>query len=118
MAGAAGGVTMRGSWRTGGTILRGSGRGGAAGGCATATTGAAGLAGAWGAGDAGGLACAWLLRAAISSSCFLARIAFSASPGLEICDRSIFGCMVWCPRDWALDVCEAGLVACPKWART
>ncbi len=117
MAGAVcgGTETIGGACRTGGMILRGSGRAGAAGGCATATTGGAGLAGATG-GTAGvGRAGMWLLRAASSSSCFLARIAFNASPGLEMCDRSIFGCMVWCVRDCA---CAPERVPRRKCART
>ena len=36
---------------------------------------------------------AW--RASSSSSFFLARMAFSTSPGLEICERSILGAIVW-----------------------
>ena len=36
---------------------------------------------------------AWLWRASCSSFCFLARMAFSTSPGLEICERSILGVM-------------------------
>jgi hypothetical protein len=35
---------------------------------------------------------AW--RASSSSSFFLARMAFITSPGLEMCERSIFGVMV------------------------
>ena len=75
----AGTEMMGGAWRTWGTILRGAG--GTAG-VATATgglaaTGAAGLAG-----GAAGRAGAWLRRAASSSSCFLARMAFTTSPGL------------------------------------
>lgn len=118
--GAGGGEMIFGAWRTGGTIRRGSGRAGAAaGGCAATTTGGVGFAGAWVAGGVAGLTGAWLRRAAISSSCFLARIAFSASPGLEICDRSIFGCIVCWPRDAALDECAAGrLGVCPKCVRT
>ncbi len=90
IAGGAGGVTMGGALRGCGTILRGSGRagttvtGGAATGGVTAvfctvTAGAAGFAGAW------------LWRASASASCFLARMAFITSPGLETCERSIFG---------------------------
>lgn len=116
--GAGGGVTIRGSCRTGGMILRGSGRAGAAGGCAATTTGGAALAGAWGVAATEGFAGAWLLRAASSSSCFLARIAFSASPGLEICDRSIFGCAVWWARDAPDADVAARLGACPKCERT
>jgi len=111
---------MGGAWRTGGMILRGSGRAGAAGGGATATTGGAGFAATGcGAGVEAGLAGAWLRRAASSSSCFLARIAFSASPGLEMCERSTFGCMPWFARDDALADCADGrLGLCPKCVRT
>jgi hypothetical protein len=81
-----------GAWRTGGTILRGSGRAGVAGGGATATAVGAGLAcTAGGVVAAGGRTGAWLRRAAASSSCFLARMAFSASPGFEMWERSTFG---------------------------
>lgn len=82
--------------------MRGSGRACVAGGAATAITGAAGLAGAaWAGGGVDGFTGAWLRRAASSSSCFLARIAFITSPGLEMCDRSIFGWTAWCAReDW------------------
>jgi hypothetical protein len=111
IAGAEGGTdTIGGAWRTGGMIFRGSGRAGAAGGCATATTGGAGLAGACcGVAATAGFTGAWLRRAAISSSCFFARIAFSASPGLEICERSIFGCRVCWPRNDPLEPCAERL---------
>lgn|SRR5580692_4832859 len=100
---------MRGSWRTGGIILRGSGRAAAAAGGAATTVGGVGFAatGCWGgvAERAGN----WLLRAASSCSCFLARIAFSASPGLEMWDRSTFGCKPCGERDWALARLDAPL---------
>ncbi len=78
---------MFGAWRTGGMIFRGSGLAASGAGAATFTTGGATLTATGGAGFAG----AWLLRAASSSACFFARIAFTASPGLEICDRSTLG---------------------------
>ena len=65
-----------------------------AGGGATATTGAGGLAVRQAAPLRQAAPGAWLLRAAASCSCFLARMAFITSPGLETCERSIFG---WIP---------------------
>jgi hypothetical protein len=92
IAGDEGGTeTIGGDWRTGGTIFRGSGRAGAAGGCATATAVGAGLACTAGEAAAGERTGAWLRRAAASSSCFLARMAFRASPGFEMWERSTFG---------------------------
>lgn len=99
MAGVCGGVMMRGSWRGAGTILRGSGLAAAGGGAATVTTG--GLAGVCGGTAVTGRGGTWLRRAAASCSCFLARMAFSASPGLEMCDRSILGWMPCGARDAA-----------------
>ncbi len=89
--GAGGATTMFGAERGCGTILRGSGRTGAVGGGAeTVAAGGAGRAGA-----AAGGGCvrtgAWLRRASSSSFCLLARMAFSASPGLEIWERSTLG---------------------------
>ena len=92
MARAAGGVaTIGGACLTGGIIFLGSGRGVAEGGGVAATTGEAALTGAvcttTGAGRAGTNG----FRTPASSSCFLARMAFITSPGLETCDRSILG---------------------------
>ena len=82
IAGVLGG-TIAGAGLGCGTILRGSGRGAAAGGAATLTTGGAGLAGAFVTTVAALLGGTWLLRASASCSCFLARMAFITSPGLE-----------------------------------
>lgn len=70
------GVTILGATGAGGGVAGAAGFGatGAAG-LASGAGGAAGFGGAAGAGGAGG--------------CFLSRMAFSTSPGLEICDRSI-----------------------------
>jgi hypothetical protein len=91
--GATGGATGRGGGATvaGVTIRGATGAGGATGGAAgfgaTGVGGTAGLVscaggttgfGGGGAVDAGG-----------GAGCFLSRMAFSTSPGLEICDRSI-----------------------------
>jgi len=98
-----------GAWRGWGTILRGSGLAGAGGAVTTrfgggaegratpdAAPGAILAAGGVEA-DAGGRTTTgapagrcgnWAWR---SASCFLARIAFSTSPGLEMLERSIFG---------------------------
>ena len=89
MAGGAGGGMIEGAGRAWGTILRGSGRAGAAGGAATDTTGGAGLN--VGGAAAGGRDGMWPRRDSASSSCFLARMAFITSPGLETCERSILG---------------------------
>lgn len=115
MAGAAGGAaTIGGADRGCGTILRGSGRAGGAG--AAATTGAAGLAGGGTATAGLAGACAW--RASSSASFFLARIAFITSPGLEMCERSIFGVIVcWVREDAALPD-AAGRSERAKCART
>jgi hypothetical protein len=74
---------MAGAGRGCGTIFRGSGRAGGAGGAATDTTGGAGFGGVFGAVVTGLLGGMWLLRASASSSCFFARMAFITSPGLE-----------------------------------
>jgi hypothetical protein len=92
---------IAGAGRGWGTIFRGSGRVGVAAGGATETTGEAGFAGTLGATVAALLGGTWLLRASASSSCFFARIAFITSPGLETCDRSIFGVMLCAERDVA-----------------
>jgi hypothetical protein len=98
IAGVCGVVTIGGACRGAGTIFRGSGRAGAAAGvAATATAVFAGAAVAAGAGRPG----AWPLRASVSSSCFFARMAFITSPGLETCERSILGAIVWGARDAA-----------------
>lgn len=98
MAGEAGGATIGGAERGCGTTLRGSGRAGvaAAGGAAAAAGGAAALVAATA--GAAGRAGAWLCLASASASCFLARMAFITSPGLETCERSIFGCIPCAPR--------------------
>src|SRR5581483_3352346 len=72
----AAGVTIRGG-AIGGGVLGATGglRAGAAG-FVSCTGGTAGFAGAAGCGEL---------------ACCLARIAFSTSPGLEMCERSIFG---------------------------
>ena len=82
--------------------MRGSGRTGAVGGAAAAigVSGAAGFAGAFvTTGAAALLGGTWLLRASASCSCFLARMAFITSPGLETWERSIFGVIVWDARE-------------------
>jgi len=85
---AGGAVTMGGACLTGGIIFLGSGRVGAGGADAAGEAGLAGVAGA--AIGAGRDGVDGLLVTA-SSSCFLARIAFITSPGLETCERSILG---------------------------
>jgi hypothetical protein len=83
IAGVVGGI-MAGAGRGCGTILRGSGREGVAGGAATVTAGGAAFtAGFVTTGAAALLGGTWLLRASASCSCFFARIAFITSPGLE-----------------------------------
>jgi len=112
MAGAAGGAAMIGGAERGcGTILRGSGRAGAATGFAATgvaaagcAAGVAGLAGTAAAGFAG--IRAW--RASSSSSFFLAKRAFITSPGLEMCERSILGTMA--SAAWRPDVAPACVV--------
>lgn len=121
MAGVAGGRTIGGAERGCGTILRGAGAAGAAGaatagfagggasftGALTVAAGAAGLA----------ATCGW--RASSSSSFFLARIAFSTSPGLEMCDRSIFGVIVEAAlREDPVPAWVAERAPCEKCART
>ena len=120
MAGGAGGrTTMGGAERGWGTILRGSGRAGAAGGGGNSH----GRRWCWPAAGAGGAAggsrrrmrpC----RASSSSSCFLARMAFSTSPGLEICERSILGAMPCGARDACALAWPAGRDPRSKCART
>ena len=100
IAGVEGGM-IEGAGRACGTIFRGSGRAGAAGGAATETTGGAGLAGVFGAVGAAARAGALPLRLSVSSSCFLARMAFITSPGLETWERSILGVMDWEARELA-----------------
>jgi hypothetical protein len=111
-AGGGAGCMIEGAWRGCGTILRGSGLAAMGGGVASrgvredaedagrATTapdapeavGEAGIVEAGGRtttdGAAGGRPGNWACR---SASCFLAKIAFSTSPGLEILERSILG---------------------------
>ena len=93
-----GAATIGGACRTGGMILRGSGRatGVAAGAGAGAAAGAGCALATNGAGARGG-SCD--LRACASSSCFFARMAFITSPGLETCDRSILGAIPCVPRE-------------------
>jgi hypothetical protein len=87
MARVAGGVvTMGGACLTGGIIFLGSGRVGAGG---AAAAGEAGLVA--GAATGAGRDGVDGLLATASSSCFLARMAFITSPGLETCERSILG---------------------------
>lgn len=112
---------MAGAGRGWGTILRGSGRAGGAGGAtAEAGGGTAGFAGALATtGAAGGAALlggTWLLRASASCSCFLARMAFITSPGLETWERSILGVIPWGARDDA--PWPAGRDPCWNCART
>lgn len=81
-----------------GTIFLGSGR--AAGGAAAVGAGVAGFAEAFATtGAAALLGGTWLLRASASCSCFLARMAFITSPGLETWERSIFGVIAWDARE-------------------
>ncbi len=125
MAGGAVCGMICGAERGWGTILRGSGRAGAAAGGAAATTGAAGGA-AWTTDVAGGFAAvvtagregACPCRASSSSSFFLARIALRTSPGLEICERSILGVMPWGARDEAPPAWPADRVPRSNCART
>ena len=120
MAGVDGGrETMGGAERGCGTILRGSGLAGAAStglaAIGAAAMGAVGLAGATSVGFAGTRA--W--RASSSSSFFLAWIAFSTSPGLEMCDRSILGATGSAPwRACAPPACDADFASRAKCART
>jgi hypothetical protein len=109
---------MFGAERGWGTMRRGSGL--AAGGAAT-TGGAAGLATGLAAGVAAatGFAgtCGW--RASSSSSFFFASTAFSTSPGLEICERSIFGVIAGAaPREPAAPEWAPDLDPCAKCTRT
>lgn len=100
MAGAAGGgATIGGAIRGCGKILRGAGAGvgeGAAEAAGAETARTAGVEGCW-AGAGAGFGAIRACRAPSSSSFFFARMAFSTSPGLEICDRSIFGAMPCAP---------------------
>lgn len=103
MAGVAGGRdTMGGAGRVGGTIFRGAGLAGVA-----ATTGSAGAVGfAAGATSFAGSfetatvrTGAWLFFDSASAACFFAKMAFITSPGLETCERSIFGATACAARD-------------------
>jgi hypothetical protein len=103
IAGCVGGWIICGAERGCGTILRGAGGAGAAGaaeaGFAAAEAGGTGVfaVAAGGVGLAAPRGC----RASSSSSFFLARIALSTSPGLEMCDKSIFGAIVGAAlREW------------------
>ena len=118
IAGALGG-TIAGAGRGCGTILRGSGRAGGVGGVGvTLAAGGAGLETGFAVtAVAALLGGTRLLRASASCSCFLARIAFITSPGLETCDRSIFGVMVCAARE-ELGVWPAPRDPCWKCART
>jgi hypothetical protein len=71
--------------------LRGSGRAG--GRRSAATMGAGGAGRAVGGCTTGGAPAHGSAGPLLPSSCFLARMAFSTSPGLEICERSILGVM-------------------------
>ena len=114
-----GGATMGGAERGCGTILRGSGLAGAAAAGFAAigatTAGATGFAGV----TAGGFPAIRGWRASSSSSFFLAWIAFSTSPGLEMCERSILGATGSAPwRVCALPACDAVFASRAKCART
>lgn len=98
IAGAFGG-TMAGAGRGWGTILRGSGRAGAAVAVGALAAGVAGWAEGFGATVGALLGGTKLLRASASSSFFLARIAFITSPGFDTWDRSILGVMTWEARE-------------------
>jgi len=116
---AGGWATMGGAERGWGTILRGSGLAGAAGGLTATATGGAGRAGTGaGAGATSDrLRGKRLFRASASSSCFLAWMAFSTSPGLEICERSIFGAIACGVRDagvFAVPACRDPRVKCAR----
>jgi hypothetical protein len=108
------GVTIGAACRGCGTILRGSGRAGIAAAGGAAAVGVAGCAG-----SAAGFAGTRTLRGPSSSSCFLARMAFITSPGLEIFDRSILGTIAGAPwRLEALPACDVDRDSCVKCART
>lgn len=125
-AGACGGATEATGGATGGrcaatvagvTILGATGVGGGVGGATgLGATGAAGLPSrAGGAAGFGGAA-----AAGGAAGCFLSRIAFSTSPGLEMCDRSI---LVLISSGLACEPREDLPAPCPspeplKWART
>jgi hypothetical protein len=100
-------------------MRRGSGRGAVGDGAATTTCGVrACLTGGFTAGVAAGLAGTCGCRVSSSSSFFLARIAFSTSPGLEICERSIFGVIACGARDDVVPACANECEACAKCTRT
>jgi hypothetical protein len=103
IAGVGGGAIMFGPERGCGTMRRGgTGACGAAGGAAWAAGGAVVTVGLEGcACGVAGREGMYGWRASSSSTFFLARIAFITSPGLEMCDRSIFGVMVCWPRESA-----------------
>jgi hypothetical protein len=115
--GAGGAATMGGAGLAAGTILRGSGRTvPGAGGGATAT--GACMAGTLGAATGAGFEGTGTFRASSSLSCFLARIAFAASPGLEMCEKSNFCAIPPCPvRDAELLAWLAALL-CLNCSRT
>ena len=115
---AGGGATMGGAERGWGTILRGSGRAGAAGGLTATATGGAGRAGTCSGSAAVRRRGKRLLLASASSSCFLAWMAFSTSPGLEICERSIFGATTCGAREDGVPAVLAGRDPRVKCART
>jgi len=111
----AGGATIGAACRGCGTILRGSGRAGTAAAGGAAATGVEVCA----AGGAVGFAGTRTLRAPSSSSCFLARMAFITSPGLEMFDRSILGTIACAP--WRVDAppaCDVDRDSWVKCART
>ncbi len=90
---------------------------GGAGGAETTVVLATGAIGG-GTGVVAAFACTCGWRAASSSSFFLARMALSTSPGLEICERSIFGAIVCCVRPAASLAWPAERVPRSKCART
>ena len=114
----AGVTTLGGACRAGGRILRGSGRAGDAASGVAAAAGGAAAAGLAGVGAEEARAGAWLCRASCSSFFLAARTAFSASPGLETWERSIFGVIVWEARDEAPPPWPVGLEPRPRCVRT
>jgi hypothetical protein len=108
------GATIGAACRGCGTILRGSGRAGTAAGGGAAATGVEVCASC-----AAGFAGTRTGRAPSSSSCFLARMAFITSPGLEMFERSILGTIACAP--WRVDAppaCDPDRDSCVKCART
>ncbi len=119
--GAGGGATIGAAERGCGTILRGSGRAGAA--VGVAATGAVAAGAAATATFAGAATDAFTgtraLRESSSSSCFLASRAFITSPGLEMFERSILGTTGSAPwRPDAVPACVLRFASRAKCART